>query len=105
MEIEPENADFRANQAAALQAENNIIGALQACEKALLIKPDHADAHWNRGLARLISGDLVAGFEDYEWRWQLPEFSRRHPDHPIWPTGKNTAELAGKTLLIHSEQG
>jgi tetratricopeptide (TPR) repeat protein len=105
LEIEPENADFRANQAAALQAENNIIGALQACEKALLIKPDHADAHWNRGLARLISGDLVAGFEDYEWRWQLPEFSRRHPDHPIWPTGKNTAELAGKTLLIHSEQG
>jgi len=102
LRIAPDNADFWANKAAALQAQNNIAGALEAAEQALQLNPNHADGHWNRGIARLISGDFRGGFADYEWRWQLPEFNARQFSAPQLTT---IGDIAGKSVLIHSEQG
>jgi tetratricopeptide (TPR) repeat protein len=101
LQVSPENPNYWANKAAAFQAENKIDDALSAVEKALNIQPDHADATWNRAIARLISGDLAAGFTDYEARWRLPEFKRRKIDSLLW----QGESLAGKTLLLYSEQG
>jgi tetratricopeptide (TPR) repeat protein len=101
LKISPENPNYWANKAATYQAENKINDALSAVEKALNIQPDHVDATWNRAIARLISGDLAAGFADYEARWRLPEFKRRKIDCPLW----QGEPLAGKTLLLYSEQG
>lgn len=101
LEKEPENPDFWANKAAAFQAQNDIAACLKACEKALKINPNHADARWNRAMARLISGDLAGGFADYQARWALPEFSRRSLPAAEW-AGE---DLAGKSILLHSEQG
>ena len=63
--------------------------------------PDQADAYWNRGLARLVMGDLSGGFEDYEHRWRLPESVLRHTSIPLW----DGSGLEGKSILLHSEQG
>ena len=101
LKISPENPDYWGNKAATFLAENKISGALSAVEKALNIQPDHADATWNRAISRLISGDLAPGFTDYEARWRLPEFKRRKIDCPLW----QGEPLAGKTLLLYSEQG
>ncbi|MDP6428482.1 MAG: tetratricopeptide repeat protein [Rhodospirillales bacterium] len=97
----PDNPDYLANLGAARQAAGDIAAAEICFESAIKIDPGHADAHWNRGLARLLRGDLAGGFADYEWRWRLPEFTRRHRDIAAW-TGDDPG---GKTLLIHSEQG
>ncbi len=101
LKIEPNNPDFWANKAAAFQAENEISAALSACRKALNINPNHADAKWNHSIARLLSGDLLEGFADYEARWLLPEFKQRFPDESLWAN----QDLTGKSILLRSEQG
>ena len=97
----PDFVNALANQAAAFLAMGRVDDALSACQQAMALEGNHTDAHWNRGLARLISGDLTGGFADYEWRWQLPEFVLPYGEHNLWQ-GQN---LSGKTLLVHSEQG
>ena len=49
----------------------------------------------------MLSGDLLGGFEEYEWRWQLPEFTVRHRNIPLWE-GQSLVE---KSILVCSEQG
>lgn len=60
-----------------------------------------SEMFWDRALTLLVSGDLVQGFNEYEWRWQLPESPPRFPDVEVWD-GKS---YEGKTLLVHTEQG
>ena len=47
---------------------------------------------------------LKEGFNEYEWRWQTPEFNlqQRNFTYPIWD-GKTT--LKDKTILLWCEQG
>jgi FkbM family methyltransferase len=67
--------------------------------------PDVPDprAHGHYALALLVHGHFREGWEQYEFRWlQEPHLSHR-PDfqQPVW-AGQN---LAGKTILLRSEQG
>jgi tetratricopeptide (TPR) repeat protein len=80
--------------------------ALVHFEEALRLQPDNADSHFNRGLALLLAGDLERGWPEYEWRWRVKEAQSlvvvnlaRH--RPFW----NGSPIAGKTLLVHAEQG
>ncbi len=85
-----------------LSARGQVEDALAQYKIAIGLKPDYADAHWNRALVRLLLGDYQRGWADYEWRWQckkafhLPAFSQ-----PRWDGGA----LAGKTILLYAEQG
>ena len=55
-------------------------------------------------MARLALGDFAAGWTEYEWRWQTAAFAphRRNFTSPQWTGGQ---DLAGKTILLHAEQG
>ncbi|HKX08823.1 MAG TPA: glycosyltransferase family 9 protein, partial [Stellaceae bacterium] len=73
-------------------------------DRALALAPDHAVGHWNRAIALLTLGDYGAAWRDYDWRWLIPELvqsaevrvlDRRWRGEPV----------AGKTVLLHSEQG
>lgn len=99
--LRPEDATALVNLGGVHQAGGKIESALELFEQAFALEPDHADAHWNRGIAKLLTGDLLGGYEDYEHRWRLPEFTARHSDIPLWDGG----DLEGRTILIHSEQG
>ena len=99
--FDSKNPDFWANKSAAYQAKNQPQKAIDACNEALKISPNHADGSWNRGIAYLLSGDLLQGFSDYETRWRLPEFKSLKRDSVLW-TGQN---LSNKSILICSEQG
>ena len=101
LKLEPKNPSFLANKATNFQAENRVGEAIKACNTALNAEPNHADARWNRGIARLISGDLIGGFADYEARWLLPEFKNRRFSSQLW----QNEDLKGKSILIYSEQG
>ena len=74
-----------------------------ACyQRALSLKPDYAEAHYNRSLLLLLLGDFAQGWGEYEWRWRCkanPE--RGYPTRPRW-AGE---PLAGRTILIQTEQG
>jgi tetratricopeptide (TPR) repeat protein len=99
--LDPKNPSFLSNKAANFQAENNVGEAIRACNTALRAEPNHADARWNRGLALLLSGDLIGGFADYEARWLLPEFKNRSFRSKLW----QNEDLKEKSILIYSEQG
>jgi tetratricopeptide (TPR) repeat protein len=77
--------------------------ALGSYEQAIALKPDYADAYWNQSLCFLLTGNYQEGWRQYEWRKKLskPIAVRPYPQ-PLWLGDK---EVAGKTLLIYSEQG
>lgn len=72
----------------------------------LKYRPDHPDAHLGLAMDHLIHGDFERGGPEYEWRWKCREFGAPLPvdvrsARPLW----NGSPLAGKRLLLYSEQG
>jgi Flp pilus assembly protein TadD len=74
------------------------IAALRQC---IALAPHDPDAHWNLAVALLLTGDWNAGWNEFEWRLRRPESPGRIYPQPMW-TGQ---PLAGRTLLLWSEQG
>ena len=81
-------------------------GALKNYNQAIALDPGCAVAHWNQAQVHLRRGDFKRGWRAYEWRWKTPSLpmykSRRDFAQPAW-TGREA--LAGKTILLHAEQG
>jgi tetratricopeptide (TPR) repeat protein len=77
--------------------------ALAAYERALALEPGHAQAHFSRSFVLLLLGRYREGWQEYEWRWQLPAFNEpaRRFRAPMW----RGERLEGGTLLLHAEQG
>jgi Flp pilus assembly protein TadD len=75
--------------------------ALARFADAERLKPGYVDPRWNRSLVRLLRGDLEGGFAEYEARLELANFEVRRPSRPRWDGG----DLAGRTILLHPEQG
>jgi hypothetical protein len=59
--------------------------------------------HYREAFVKLIHGDLLRGFRDYEYRWEHEHFQAhaRVYEQPQW-TGQS---LEGKTILVWHEQG
>ena len=72
--------------------------------RALALNPDHGDSHWNLAVNRLRAGDLRTGWIESEWRWKSGSLGLKPCvfDQPLW---LGAAPIAGKTLLVHCEQG
>jgi tetratricopeptide (TPR) repeat protein len=100
--IQPDHADAHNNLGLALRDMNRHEEAIACFERAQAIKPDMVDAQLNEGLARLALGDLDAGWKKYQWRRLTPSFHRRKTPRPLW---LGNWDIAGKTILLHGEQG
>lgn len=102
--IDPKLAGAHNTLGATLMLLQRFPEAEAALEQAIALESDHADAHWNKGLALLLQGRLREGWRLYEWRWAAGLVSPppRTSDQPQWSGG---GDLAGKTLLLQSEQG
>ena len=63
-----------------------------------------AEAEWCASLVRLRLGQFVQGWRDYEWRWLQASWApqRRNFAAPLWG---GALPIAGKTILLHAEQG
>jgi hypothetical protein len=79
--------------------------ALAAFDAAIALKPDYADPHWNKALALLSLGRWEEGWRLFEWRWKRSEPGAEQPQDFGVPAWLGETDLAGKTLLIHAEQG
>ena len=94
------------NLSHALKAMNLLDEAARAAGQAIMLRPDWAEYHFHLGHILLLQGDMRAGWMEYDWRWDLPAFSRLKTLHkacslPPW-TGD---DIRGKTILISAEQG
>lgn len=99
----PDCLEARLGLGAALQKEGKVTAAIACFRKILEREPAHAEAHWNLSLALLLSGDFREGWREYEWRWRKDSFTspRRSFAEPLW----DGSPLAGRSILVHAEQG
>ncbi len=104
--IWPGYAEAHVNRGTVLCELREFDAATAAYNRAIAIQKDYAPAHVNRGLLHLLSGNFERGWADYEWRWRdsSSETTRqaRRFSQPLWLGKEN---LAGKTILLHDEQG
>ena len=99
-----DTARLLTNRAHALRRLGRLDEAITDLNAAVGLQPGFAEAHYERGMAQLARGDFARGWDAYEWRWQTGAFaaSRRGFTSPLW-TGAQP--VAGKTVLLHAEQG
>ncbi|MFP6777750.1 MAG: tetratricopeptide repeat-containing glycosyltransferase family protein [Alphaproteobacteria bacterium] len=99
--VNPNYLEARYNLGLVLNDQGKFDEGIACLEEALRHKADYIDAHWDLALAWLMKGNLRQGFEEYEWRWQLPGNKPHQFDKPAW----SGAALEGRVILLHAEQG
>ncbi len=104
LDLRPGYAEAHNNLGQALQAQGMVETAVACFDQALALRPGFAQAHWNKAIALLLNGDFEAGWPLYEWRWQVlgPRTAHRHFKEPLW---LGETPIAGRTILLHHEQG
>ena len=102
--LNPRFALAHNHRAAALMALHRFDEALAGFDQALAIDPELADAHWNGALLRLLLGDFERGWAERQWgrRCAGLGFVDRQFAQPLW---RGEADIAGKTILLHSDEG
>jgi tetratricopeptide (TPR) repeat protein len=102
--LDPNFAEAHSNRGYALKALNRHREAIASYRVAQRLDPDNADANWNEALALLSLGDFERGWKQYEWRWKTPDQAphRRKFEAGLW---LGDSDPAGKTILLHAEQG
>jgi tetratricopeptide (TPR) repeat protein len=100
---QPSRHDAWNNLGHALRQAGRIKAAIACYGRAAALHPAYAEPRYNRALANLVLGNFAAAWEDHEWRWKVPGFPSptRSFSQPLW-TGER---LAGRKILLHTEQG
>lgn len=100
---DPQHVESLHNLANTLKDKGDVAEAISSFKRTLELKPGLPEAHYNLGLCLLLASQLPEGFKEYEWRWQVNDFTspKRNFKPPQW---KGEA-LKGKTILLHAEQG
>jgi len=98
--LQPDRAETHNNLGIALERHGRYTEALACYGRALMLKPDYAAAHFNRSHVLLLNGEFDEGWQEYEWRFAVARYDR-NLDRPLW----SGEPLAGRSILIHAEQG
>ncbi|MBO1346773.1 MAG: tetratricopeptide repeat protein [Hormoscilla sp. GUM202] len=102
--LKPDLADAYSNLGVAVQEQLKIQEAIGYYRHAVALNPDAVTAHLNLGMCSLLLQDFQQGFVEYEWRWREWTKSQTLEERlgkPLW----DGSPLAGKTILLHTEQG
>lgn len=103
LDLDPTLTQAYANIAAVFVERGWFAASLSQFDKALALKPDDAPTRFYRGIIRLLVGQFEGGWDDYNRRFDVPKetLTRRAEPPPYW----KGEPLAGRTLLVWSEQG
>jgi len=104
LSLDPEGAAAWNNRGMALQALGRIEEAHASYDQAIALKPAFPDALWNKALLLLMLGEYEEGWRLSEWRWRRSDATETAQDFglPLW---LGDTPIAGKRLLLHTEQG
>lgn len=99
--LHADSAPTHDNLGTALARQRKTDEALDSYNRAIELQPNYAEAHRNRAMLWLSLGDFEKGWPEYEWRWHCRGKSPAAYRQPLW-TGE---DIAGRTILLHTEQG
>jgi tetratricopeptide (TPR) repeat protein len=73
-------------------------------DRAIALDPEYPDYRWNRSLLQLLIGNFADGWQGREWgrKSRRVSFVDRKFVQPRW---FGEAPIAGKTILLHSDEG
>lgn len=102
--LNPEFADAYVNRALAFHELRQHQAAMANYKQAIALQPKLRIAHRNLSHLYLQLGDYEQGWEKLEWRLRSDDGKviQHRFSQPLW-LGRES--LAGKTILLHSEQG
>jgi Flp pilus assembly protein TadD len=103
VDLRPNSPEANYHLGNALAHQRRMDEARSSLIKAINLRPDYPEAHFYLARILLALGDMAAGWEEYEWRWQTPQMIKAHRNF-IQPQWRGEA-ADGRTLLIHAEQG
>jgi tetratricopeptide (TPR) repeat protein len=92
------------NLGTTLSALNRHQEAIACFQNARELEPDSPQPVFNESIAHLALGDFARGWAGYESRWRVLELKikAREFAQPMWD---GAADISGKTILLHAEQG
>jgi tetratricopeptide (TPR) repeat protein len=102
--LRPDYAEANENKGVVLLSLNRLDEALASFDRAIALKPEYATAYLYKAFLKLLAGDFGEGWKLYEWRWKDKQLKNhaRNFTQPLW---LGDQPVAGKTILIHTEQG
>jgi tetratricopeptide (TPR) repeat protein len=102
-ELDPKSVSAFLSIGGALERCAKTEEALHWLDKAAALAPDFALVHVNRAVVLLVKGYLAEGWKEHDWRWRCP--LRNEPPRILPQLLWREQSVAGKTLLLHGEQG
>ena len=103
LRLNPQDINALINRGNTLKDLKQYKKAIASFESALALQTNIPSAHWNKALTHILLGEYEQGWKEYEWGWQCGE--RGKPRQYSQPTWLGDEPIAGKTILIHPEQG
>ncbi len=100
--LRPDYGEAHSHRGTTLHEMQRFAEALASYDRAVNLRPDCAVAHYNLALCQLPTGDFERGWPEREWRWQTEQSGRWNFKQPVW---RGSNDIAGKTILVHAEQG
>ncbi|KPF81394.1 hypothetical protein IP70_24225 [alpha proteobacterium AAP38] len=100
---QPDSATAHLNLSVAYREEMLIEQSVSSARAAIRHDPALAAGHTSLAMGLLMQGKYPEGLAEYEWRSRMPDFPspRRDFTSPAW----DGSDMAGRTLLVHDEQG
>ena len=104
MRLRPDHATTWFNRGNLHYEMGDYDDAQSAYDRAIALDPDYAEAHFARASLYLAQGDFARGWPEYEWRLRDATLAHHYRAfaQPLW---RGDEALAGKTILLHAEQG
>jgi len=101
LHLKPDFAEAHSNLGLVLEEQGRLDEALVHYDRTVQLEPGFAEGRWNRALAWLLTGNFAQGWPEYEWRHQCKRLGLPACPEPRW----DGSPLAGRTILLHTEQG
>jgi tetratricopeptide (TPR) repeat protein len=101
--LDPARVVFLVSKGFLESEQNRFTEAIAAYDRALAIEPGHAGAQWNLSLLNMLTGNFAAGWTGREARWHANiGMVERNFTQPAW---LGQEPIAGKTILLHADEG